>query len=228
MEDNNSKISLRNVLLDIARKNYEQSLRLTRIDFFHLYDSCKINNLVSEKIKEVQVYIDELDIEGLLKKLGYKLNTPRLKKAQVDFRLRQIMSSIIESKKFKKRIDKRFSISISTLFASSIDISSEELIIRELEELIRKIVIEELFYQVKKREYVLQNNILFEKKAFSKIKLILLRMMKYIKYNYKSITLEIIKDLIISVIANIIAKSINRRIKTPVIIFLEKSKESQM
>ncbi|MBK1809150.1 hypothetical protein JHL18_00615 [Clostridium sp. YIM B02505] len=172
----------------------------------------EISELVSKKIEEIKGDIEKNNIKTLSKKLGYKLNTSRLKKVEVDFRLRKIAYEIIESKKFKDDIDNRVACRSKILFLSRFsiiegNISNEDDFFRELVELVNEVTIEELFSQVKMRENDLLINILFEKKEISTLKSILLRMMKYIKLNYKNSILSFIKDIIISIIANIITKT---------------------
>jgi hypothetical protein len=191
MEDNNPRNSLRKAILNIVNQQYEKCFKEIRLE---------IGNLIINQ-----------DIESFLKKFDFKLNIPKSKKAKVDFKIRTLIYSIIESNKLKRRVNRKFSKSISTVFAGVSNFNSEEFVFNELEKVVREIVIDELFYQVKKNEYVLENNIIFEKKENSKIKLMLLRMMKYIKCNYKILIFQFIETLILDIISNKITKSMNRR-----------------
>lgn len=227
MEDNKHIDSMKSKINKLVMEIVElQSDSISRIiESYFLQNKASVDELVCEKIKEVQVYIDELDINGLTNKLGYKMNTPKLKKAEVDFKIRRIMNSIIKSKKFKKDVNKRICTSPRMIFLTPTNISAEEQFLKDLENLIRDIIIEELFYQVKKSDFIILNNIVFVKKELSKLKLILLRMMKYIGCNWKNgvsfFIINLIISTIASVVANIITKLINRRVKSPVIILFK-------
>lgn len=198
-------------------KNFRRSISDLFNDFLSSYlennivTSERVENIVSEKIKEIQLDVEENDIHEVIKKLGYKMNTKRLKKAELDFKVRQIMISSLKKKNFKTNVERRVSVSsVSSLFAGvGLCTLKEDTVLEKLEELIRQATIEELFFQIKKNNFIL-NNITFEAKKENRVKSIMLRIIRYIKFNWKGISYDIIKNVLIKLIVNAIAKLENR------------------
>lgn len=216
MKDKQINCSINDIFTRYYTKELEKSIhfnnsKLAQTDeYVESIVSQKLKNILSEKIEEIQKDIDENTIISISKKLGYKINTQRLKKAEADFKLRNIMTLIFKKKSFKNNLEKR--LAIPNLFYGSIFKETDEDIYIKLEELIRQATIEELFYQVKKNEYIL-NNISFEVREQSRIKSAILKRVKNVKGSWKGIIFDIIKNVIVKLIVNYIVKTQNRRIK---------------
>lgn len=228
MEEKQTNSSIKHLI----KRLYTKELEKDKLSTNDIYDDfqLKVNSIfdnrvselfsdmLSEKILEIQKNIDENTIIKISKMLGYKINTQKLIKAEADFKLIRIMTLILKKKNFRKNLEKR--LTNPNIFCGSIFKDTDDDIYIKLEELVRKAAIEELFYQVKKSEYVL-DNVSFEVREQSRIKNSLSKRFKYVKGNWKGITFDIIKNVITKLIVNYIIKVQNRRIKNSCYYFVQ-------